>query len=88
MKAIYVSDNTTQIVERQGDIAEVKTGPGYAWPGEVTCEVQNTGNGYIAFFPAPNFTMQDYYVCLDYTQARDLVLGLSMFKKELGFEDD
>ena len=88
MKAIYTSDGTAQIVERQGDIAEVTTGPGYAWPGETLCKVQNTGNGYIAHFPAPNCTMQDYYVCLDYAQARDLVLGLSLFKKELGFKDE
>ena len=88
MKAIYTSDGTTQSVERQDDIAEVTTGPGYAWPGQTTCRVMNTGNGYIAFFPAPNCTKQDYYVVLDYTQAYDLVLGLSMFKKELGFEDE
>jgi hypothetical protein len=88
MKAIYVSDNTTQIVERQGDIAEVTTGPGYRHPGETTCRLENTGNGYIAYFPARTCMMQDYYVCLDYSQVRDLVLGLSMFKKELGFEDE
>ena len=88
MKAIYVSDGTTQIVERQDDIAEVTTGPGYRHPGETICRLQNTGNGYIAYFPATSSTTQDYYVCLDYTQARDLVLGLSMFKKELGFEDE
>ena len=88
MKAIYVSDGTTQIVDRQDDIAEVTTGPGYAWPGQTTCRVMNTGNGYIAHFPAHSATTQDYYVCLDYSQARDLVLGLSMFKKELGFKDE
>ena len=88
MKAIYTSDGTEQIVERQGDIAEVTTSKGYAWPGETLCKVQNTGNGYIAHFPAPNCTMQDYYVCLDYSQAYDLVLALSMFKKELGFQDE
>ena len=88
MKAIYTSDGTEQIVERQGDIAEVTTSKGYAWPGETLCKVQDTGNGYIAHFPAPNCTMQDYYVCLDYSQAYDLVLALSMFKKELGFEDE
>jgi hypothetical protein len=88
MKAIYTSDNTAQLVERQGDIAEVTTSKGYAWPGETLCKVQNTGNGYIAHFPAPNCMMQDYYVCLDYSQAYDLVLALSMFKKELGFEDE
>jgi hypothetical protein len=86
MKAIYTSGNMEQVVERKDDIAQVTTGDGYAWPGETQCSVQNTGNGYIAHFPAPNCTRQDYYVCLDYSQARDLVLGLSMFKKELGFK--
>lgn len=28
---------------------------------------------------------QDYYVCLDYAQVVELIQGLSMFKKELGF---
>ena len=88
MKAIYKSDNTEQIVVRMDDVAQVTNGMGYAWPGEATCEVINTGNGYIAYFPATSSTTQDYYVCLDYDQARDLVLGLSMFKKELGFRDD
>ena len=88
MKAIYKSDNTEQIVVRMDDVAQVTNGMGYAWPGEATCEVINTGNGYIAHFPATNCTTQDYYVCLDYAQARDLVLGLSMFKKELGFKDE
>jgi hypothetical protein len=88
MKAIYTSDNTEQIVERFGDTTYVATGAGYRHPGETLCGVTNTGNGYIARFPAPNCTMQDYYVCLDYAQARDLVLGLSMFKKELGFKNE
>ena len=88
MKAIYVFDGTEQIVERDDDTAEVTTGAGYAWPGQTTCRVQNTGNGYIAYFPARTCMMQDYYVCLDYAQARDLVLGLSMFKEELGFKDE
>ena len=88
MKAIYKSDGTGQVVERQGDIAEVTTGPGYRHPGETTCRIQNTGNGYIAYFPAPNCMTQDYYVCLDYSQAYELVLALSMFKEELGFKDE
>ena len=88
MKAIYTSDSTEQVVQRSEDIAWVNTGTGYRHIGETLCEVMNTGNGYIARFPAPNCTMQDYYVCLDYSQAYDLVLGLSMFKKELGFKDE
>jgi hypothetical protein len=90
MKAIYKSDGTEQVVLRFGDSkhAVVTAGKGYREPGKAHCAIENTGNGYIAHFPAPNYTMQDYYVCLDYAQARDLVLGLSMFKKELGFKDE
>ena len=88
MKAIYKSDGTEQSVFRTDDTAAVITGKGYRHPGETTCRIQNTGNGYIAYFPAPNCMTQDYYVVLDYSQAYDLVLALSMFKKELGFEDD
>jgi hypothetical protein len=56
-------------------------------PGEVRCELRETGNGFIAFFPAHNSVTQDYYICMGYDQARDLVLALSKFKKALGFEE-
>ena len=74
-----------EIVERHGDDAYVLADIGYNRPGETLCHLQNTGNGYIAYFPSNHVSRQDYYVCLDYAQAHDLVLALSMFKKELGF---
>lgn len=83
---IYISDGVEDVVGRIEDTALVGTGKGYSRPGELRCSVENTGNGYVAWFPANSPTRQDYYVCLDYSQARDLVLGLSEFKKELGFE--
>jgi hypothetical protein len=82
----YVSDGTEDVVERVQDTAFVRQGKGYSSPARVSCIVENTGNGYIAQFPSHSSTRQDYYVCLDYAQARDLVLGLAEFKKELGFE--
>jgi hypothetical protein len=82
----YISDGTEDLVEREDDLAGVIAGRGYRNPGELRCVVYNTGNGYIARFPANSSTRQDHYVCLDYAQARDLVLGLAEFKKELGFE--
>lgn len=88
MKAIYVSDQTEQVVYRLNDTASVRAGDGYPRPGNLHCSVENTGNGFIAYFPSHTSHSQDYYSCLDYSQARDLVLGLSMFKKELGFEDE
>ena len=81
----YWSDNTSQTVERDDNVAKVIKGHGYHQPGEPAVELTNTGNGYIAKFPASNCTQQDYYVCLDYAQAYDLVLALSAFKRELGF---
>ena len=90
MKAIYKSDNRTDVVIKSAiaDAAWVYPGDMRINPGTMRCEVADTGNGFIAYFPSHTSHSQDYYVCLDYSQARDLVLGLSMFKKELGFEDD
>jgi hypothetical protein len=83
---VYVSDGIEDQVRRYEDAAIVSAGHGYRKPGEVRCIVENTGNGYIAWYPSNSPTHQDYYVCLDYGQARDLVLGLSEFKEELGFK--
>jgi len=79
---------TKEIVKRVDNVAVVIADEGYYRPGEALCSVENTGNGYIAFFPSHSVTHQDYYVCLDYAQAYDLILALSAFKKELGFADD
>jgi hypothetical protein len=75
----------TESVSRGGNVATVTGGNGYYAPKPLICTVENTGNGYIAFFPSHSSCVQDYYVCLDYSQAHDLILGLSAFKKELGF---
>ena len=76
-----------ETVTRRDNIAEVRSGVGYRDPGLILCRVENTGNGYIAHFPAHSSPYQDYYVCLDYAQAHDLILAFSAFKKELGFEE-
>lgn len=81
----YISDRTEDLVDRHGPIAIVTQGEGYYTPGQDKCVLTDTGNGFIAKFPAHNCTHQDYYVCLDYAQARDIVLALSTFKRELGF---
>jgi len=40
----------------------------------------------VAIFPSNSSARQDYFVCMDYSQARDLVLALSHFQRELGFD--
>jgi len=81
----YISDRCEDLVDRRENIADVTQGIGYYTHGELRCRVTDTGNGFIARFPGNSSTRQDYYVCLDYAQARDIVLALSAFKKELGF---
>ena len=76
---------TTEIIQRAGCTSRVLAGIDYYHNGETLCQLEDTGNGYIAKFPSHRSTHQDYYICLDYAQARELVLGLSMFKKELEF---
>lgn len=78
---------TIELVTRVGETSFVHAGEGYSphVKNASLCEVTNTGNGYIIRFPATDCTRQDYYVCLDYAQAHDMILGFSAFKKELGF---
>ena len=51
--------------------------------GRTVCKLKKTDNGYIAKFPALTSTQQDYYVCLDFSQATELHEALTkMFKEE------
>jgi hypothetical protein len=78
--------STEETVIRKGNKSIVKAvGRDYHPHIDVLCSVKDTGNGYIAKFKSYSSCHQDHYVCLDYAQAYDLILGLSAFKKELGF---
>ncbi len=74
-----------ETIRRRGNKSRVIAGKKYYNPGRTLCEVTDTGNGFIAKFPSHNSVTQDYYVCLDYAQAYDMILGLSAFKEDLGF---
>ena len=79
------SEGCVEHVASNGRLTRVTRGRGYHTHGSVACELRDTGNGYIARFPAANCTTQDAYVCLDYADARSLVLALSAHAKDLGF---
>jgi hypothetical protein len=79
------SEGMLETVKTVGAFTRVIRGPGYVRPGSVACRLQDTGNGFIACFPAHGSTEQDRYVCLDYAQARELVLALTPHAKGLGF---
>ncbi|MFM7013128.1 MAG: hypothetical protein ACKO0Z_27990 [Betaproteobacteria bacterium] len=81
----FWDNNTSMTVKREGNTSTVLNGRGYYRPDEPAVILEDTGNGYIAKFPAYTCADQDYYVCLNYAQAYDLILALSAFKKEMGF---
>ena len=51
--------------------------------GKTVCRLKQTDNGYIAKFPALTSTMQDYYVCLDFSQAVELHSALTEMFNEV-----
>lgn len=72
--------------KRGSRVATVTRHKGYTRPGSVSCQLQDTGNGFIAKFPAHGSTDQDRFVTMDYADACALILALSAFGKELGFD--
>lgn len=81
------SERLIDVVRTRGNVTRVVRGERYRHAHSVACELTDTGNGFIARFPARDCTEQDAYACLDYAQARDLVLALTPHRKELGFTE-
>ena len=79
------ADGAVSVTKRRDERSTVHLLHSSVWK-TLTCTVTDTGNGFIAKFPAMRSTQQDYFVCLDYSQAHDLVLGLLEFQSELGFK--
>lgn len=44
-------------------------GAGYTEGVDVLCRIEDTGNGYIAYFPSYSSAIQDNYICMDYSEA-------------------
>ena len=72
----YTVDNTTMYITQKGNKTKLKFGSGYSFPDETAAVLTDTENGYICKFKSCSSVTQDYYVCLDYSQAQDLYLLL------------
>ena len=71
------------IDDDDGDSYVLKAGGGYTPGVDTLCEITDTGNGYIAYFPSYSSTMQDNYICMDYSEADYLRKLLAyIYKKE------
>ncbi len=73
-------------VTRKDNVVKITAGSNWVdiIQSKTLVELANTGNGYIAKFPALTSTQQDNYVCLDYSHAYLLYQAMGEFKKELG----
>ncbi len=80
-KETFWNENTSQeVVRKDGSSTSlVIKGKNYYFPGELSATATDTGNGCIILFPSNRSTTQDYYVCLDYSQAHDLIIAMSAF---------
>lgn len=86
MKSTHIdTEGLRESVERRDNTVKVKARRGYAQPGRTMCTLKDTGNGYIAHFHSASSCQQDSFVCMDYSDARHLILALSAFKSDLGF---
>jgi len=72
----FIVDGATMYIKQKGNKTKLKFGNGYSYPVETAAMLTDTGNGYICKFKSQSITTQDYYVCLDYSQASDLYLLL------------
>lgn len=79
-------DGMELVVKRTGNRATVRRGSGWhMMEGQLECSIRETGTGFVVRFE-PSYTNDEYYLCFDHAQARQLVLALSEFKHELRFE--
>ena len=56
--------------------------------GTPVATLRDTGNGLIIKFPTHSSTVQDNYVCLDYSEAHYLWELLTQVASELGFYEE
>ena len=70
---IYNTAGIISITKKEGNVVKYESPNPY---DAITSSLTDTGNGYLAKFDSKSSTMQDYYVCLDYGQAEELMLML------------
>jgi len=68
--------------EKDTDNCIVSAYGGYNSNVETLCKLDDTGNGYIAYFPSYSSAIQDNYICLDYSEADYLLKALTFLRSK------
>jgi hypothetical protein len=75
-------EDTSERVFIEDDYCIVAANHGYSCAVENLCELKDTGNGYIAYFPSYSSVNQDNYICIDYSEADYLLKALTFLKNK------
>jgi hypothetical protein len=73
-------EDTSERVFIEDDYCIVSANQGYSFAVENLCELKDTGNGYIAYFPTYSSVNQDNYICMDYSEADYLLKALTFLR--------
>jgi hypothetical protein len=68
--------------EENTDNCIVSAYSGYNSNIETLCKLNDTGNGYIAYFPSYSCAKQDNYICLDYDEADYILKALTFIRSK------
>ncbi len=75
-------EDTSEKVFIEDDYCIVAANHGYSCAVENLCELKDTGNGYIAYFPTYSSVIQDNYICMDYAEADYLLKALTFLRSK------
>jgi len=76
------NESTSEKVFIENDYCIVAANHGYSCAVENLCELKDTGNGYIAYFPTYSSVIQDNYICMDYAEADYLLKALTFLRSK------
>ena len=75
-------EQTSEQVFIEDDYCIVAAHKGYSNHVKNLCELKNTGNGYIAYFPTYTSVDQENYICMDYAEADYLLKALTFLRSK------
>jgi len=61
--------NFSEDITEDNNSLLLKAGRGYNNNVDMLCRLDDTGNGFIAFFPSYSASYQSNYICMDYSEA-------------------
>lgn len=68
-KQTNIEEECSERIVDDGDVIHLFAELGYNSNVNLLCKLEDTGNGFIAYFPSYTSVEQDNYICMDYAEA-------------------